>query len=108
MTPCTIREAATDDREAILTLLRERWGGETMVVRETVFFPADLPAFVAVEREAIVGLITYVPQNDAWEVMSFDSLVPGQGIGDALLDRLERAARDARQRMFGANAVPFG
>ena len=69
-----------------------------MVVRETVYSPADLPAFIAVTGEAIVGLISYVPDDEAWEVMSVDSFVPSQGIGGALLERVERAARAAGVR----------
>jgi GNAT superfamily N-acetyltransferase len=97
MSPCkfVIRAATAGDREAIVALLRERWGGETMVVHDTVYRPADLPAFVAVDGPDLVGLVTYEPGIDSWHVLSFDSLVPGHGIGSALLDRVESAARAA-------------
>jgi GNAT superfamily N-acetyltransferase len=93
MSPFQIRPATPDDREAIVALLTDRWGGETMVVRDTFYRPADLPAFVAVDGPDLVGLVTYAPGSENWEVMSLDSLVPGHGIGSALLDRLEEAAR---------------
>ncbi len=88
-----IRPATPGDRDWIVALLRERWGGETMVVHDTVYRPADLPAFVAVDGPDLVGLVTYAPGSESWEVLSLDSLVPGRGIGSALLDRLEEAAR---------------
>jgi GNAT superfamily N-acetyltransferase len=87
-----IRAATAGDREAIVALLRNRWGGETMVVHDTVYRPADLPAFVAVDGPELVGLITYEPGVESWHVLSLDSLLPGQGIGSALLDRVENAA----------------
>src|SRR5918994_807955 len=90
-----IRPATPDDREAIVALLRNRWGGETMVVHDTVYRPADLPAFVAVDGLELVGLVTYEPGVESWHVLSLDSLVSGQGIGGALLDRVEGAARAA-------------
>jgi GNAT superfamily N-acetyltransferase len=90
-----IRAATVDDREAIISLLRDRWGGETMVDRDTVFRPADLPAFVAVDAPGLVGLVTYEPGLESWHVLNLDSLVSGQGIGVALLDRVEGAARAA-------------
>jgi GNAT superfamily N-acetyltransferase len=95
MSPCKfeIRPATPDDREAIVALLRDRWGGETMVVHDTVYRPADLPAFVAVDGPDLVGLVTYEPGIESWEVLSLDSLVPGRGIGSALLDCVESAAR---------------
>jgi hypothetical protein len=54
MTPIEIRSATPGDREAIVALLRDRWGGETIFVHDTVYRPADLPAFVA--RAAALGL----------------------------------------------------
>jgi GNAT superfamily N-acetyltransferase len=88
-----IRAATVGDRAAIVALLRNRWGGETMVVHDTVYRPADLPAFVAVDGRNLVGLVTYEPGIESWHVLSLDSLVSGQGIGGALLDRVEGAAR---------------
>jgi GNAT superfamily N-acetyltransferase len=90
-----IRAATAGDREAIVALLRDRWGGETMVVHDTVYRPADLPAFVAVDGPDLVGLVTYEPGPESWHVLSLDSLVSGQGNGSALLDRVENAARAA-------------
>jgi ribosomal protein S18 acetylase RimI-like enzyme len=90
-----IRAATAGDREAIVALLRNGWGGETIVVHDTVYRPADLPAFVAVDGPDLVGLITYEPGIESWHVLSLDSLVPGHGIGSSLLDRVESAARSA-------------
>ncbi len=64
-----------------------------MVVHDTVYRPADLPAFVAVDGPDLVGLVTYAAGIESWEVLSLDSLVPGRGIGSALLNRVEEAAR---------------
>src|SRR5688500_15046213 len=90
-----IRAATAGDREAIVALLRDRWGGETMVVHDAVYGPADLPAFVAVDGPDLVGLVTYEPGIESWHVLSLDSLVSGRGVGSALLDRVESAARAA-------------
>jgi DNA-3-methyladenine glycosylase I len=90
-----IRAATAGDREAIVALLRNGWGGETIVVHDTVYRPADLPAFVAVDGPDLVGLITYEPGTESWHVLSLDSLVPRRGTGSALLNRVEDAARAA-------------
>jgi DNA-3-methyladenine glycosylase I len=95
MSPFEIRTATSRDCEAIVALLRDRWGGETMVVHDTVYRLADLPAIVAVDGPDLVGLVTYNPGIESWHVLSLDSLVPGHGIGGALLDRVESAARGA-------------
>jgi GNAT superfamily N-acetyltransferase len=93
MSPFQIRTATAGDREAIVAFLKDRWGGETMIVHDTVYLPADLPAFVAVEGPDLVGLVTYAPGIESWHVLSLDSLISGHGIGSALLDRVEAAAR---------------
>jgi GNAT superfamily N-acetyltransferase len=93
MSSFEIRSATSGDRAWILALLRDRWGGETMVVHDSVYWPAELPAFVAVDGPDLVGLVTYEPGIERWHVLSLDSLVPGHGIGSALLSRVESAAR---------------
>jgi len=51
-----IRPATPVDRQAIVALLEARWGGQTLVVHDIVYRPADLPRFVAVDGPDLVGL----------------------------------------------------
>ena len=93
MSQFTVREAIAGDRPMILNLLREHWGGESIVVRETVFRPADLPTFVAVDGgENLVGFIAYTIEPTGCEVMVLESLIEGRGVGSALLAQVERQA----------------
>jgi GNAT superfamily N-acetyltransferase len=93
--PYAIRPVVEADRPWLREWVRERWGAETMVVRETVYYPAELPGFVAERGGAPVGVITYRVDGAEAEVMSLDSLLPNQGIGAALLGRVVAAARAA-------------
>ena len=90
-----IRPVASADQSWIRPWLREHWGGETMVVREKVYEPADLSGFVAERVGEPVGLVTHRVDGSECEVMSLDSLLPNQGIGTALLARVVEAARAA-------------
>ena len=90
-----IRAIVSADRGWIRSWLRQHWGSESMVVRETVYEPADLPGFVAERDGEPVGLVTYRVDGAECEVMSVDSLLPNRGIGTALLARVEAAARAA-------------
>ena len=63
-----------------------------MVSRGVVHRLSDLPGFVAVSADEWLGLVTYQRQGRRMEVVSLDSIRPGQGIGSALLARLEKAA----------------
>jgi len=92
MNDVLIRETTDDDRTAVLAFLRELWGGEEMVVHDEVVRPAELPGYVAVDRGHVFGLATFRIEADAVELVSLDSLRPSQGVGGALLDRVEREA----------------
>ena len=94
----TIRPLTDGDRVWIRRFLRDHWGAEEMVVRETVVYPAELPGFVALRDGEPVGLITYELRDAECEVLSLDSLLPGRGIGSALLARVETPAREAGAR----------
>ncbi|MEN6410949.1 MAG: GNAT family N-acetyltransferase [Anaerolineaceae bacterium] len=69
------------------------WGSEEVVVHETVYHPARLPGFCVRMDGEIVGVITYSLTGDACEIVSLDSLRPGQGIGSALMITVEEVAR---------------
>ncbi|MBD4935862.1 GNAT family N-acetyltransferase, partial [Xanthomonas citri pv. citri] len=42
----------------------------------------------------IVGLITYIFEEDACEIISLDSVIENKGIGTALLEKAEEACRE--------------
>lgn len=80
------------DRAWLLALLRERWGGETVVAHGEAMRPADLPGFVAVDPSGPVGVAAYQFADGGCELVLLESLAPGRGVGSALLGRVERAA----------------
>jgi len=91
----TIRPLEDADREWVQQLMCERWGAEEVVVHGTIYYPADLPGFVALQGERPAGLITYHIEGNACELVTIDSLVSDMGIGTALLDAVAQAAVSA-------------
>ena len=55
----------------------------------------DYPGFVAIQDEALHGLITYRLEKEDCEILALTSTAEGQGIGSALLDRVKQAAKAA-------------
>jgi RimJ/RimL family protein N-acetyltransferase len=80
-----VRIVRKEDREWVTSLLRERWGSPQIVTRGNVHYADGLPGFIAMEAEQRVGLVTYRLQGGDCEIVSLDSLTPGQGIGTALV-----------------------
>ncbi len=80
------------------TWVRDRtellFGGEQVVSRDVVHQPAELPGFIAMEGSERVGLATYKITGDTCELVTLDALCQYCGVGTALLEAVEQAARD--------------
>jgi GNAT superfamily N-acetyltransferase len=73
--------------------MNEHWGADIIVVHNQLFIPSALPGFVAERRGVAVGLITYSLYLPECEVVTLDSLIEHIGIGSALIEAVESAAR---------------
>lgn len=83
------------DRAWLTAVWREEWGGDVMVTRGQTYHLNDLTALIAWDGTERVGLATYLPEGDACELMSLNTLAQGKGVGTALLTAVEEAARQA-------------
>ncbi len=81
-----IRPLREDERGWVRETIRDRWGSEVVVGHGVVYEPAALEGFVALERGRPVGLLTYVIEGDACEVVTIDAFDEGRGVGAALVD----------------------
>lgn len=88
----TLRPITDDDREWMRQFMIDHWGAEIMITRGSVMRPHEHDGFVALDGDAVAGLITYRIIDDACEVTSLDSLREGQGIGTALMNAVVQAA----------------
>jgi ribosomal protein S18 acetylase RimI-like enzyme len=93
MSTFEIRPLTDADREWVRAFMIEHWGDEIMVTHGQVYRPHEWPGFAAFVDGALAGLITYRIESGECEVLSFDSLREGQGIGAALLNAVVEAAR---------------
>jgi ribosomal protein S18 acetylase RimI-like enzyme len=83
------------DRAWARSLLRERWGSESIVTRGRIHRADLLPALVAWRDGARAGLLTYRLAGPECEIVSLDAVAPGHGVGSALIDAARRVAVDA-------------
>lgn len=90
-----IRPLRPQDRGKVADLIAARWGSPAVAVHGTLYRPAELPGFVALLAGAWVGLVTYRIADAGCEIVTLDSMRPGIGVGTALIDAVEQAARRA-------------
>lgn len=84
-----------DDAGDVAAILLGSWGATQVVSRGVVHDASRLPGFVAERAGVIVGLLTYRPDDTAWEIVTVDALEPALGIGTALMSAAADAARSA-------------
>lgn len=90
----TIRPVEERDQGWIPGFVRTLWGDEIVVVHEDVFYPSQLPAYIAVSAEdQVVGLVTYQIRDDICEIITMNSLVENQGVGSKLIAAVVGEAR---------------
>lgn len=90
-----IKPVTDADRPWIETLMEEHWGSKLVVSRGRLHQPDTLPGFVATQQGQKIGLITYHLEDGQCELVSLNSLVEGQGVGSALIEAVQQAARQA-------------
>jgi ribosomal protein S18 acetylase RimI-like enzyme len=94
----TIRPLTAEDEEWVVALIDRRWGAPFVVGHGKLYYPSTLPGLVAEVDGEPVGLITYHVEGLDWEIVTMDSLEPGEGIGSDLIYALRQEARRAGAR----------
>lgn len=90
-----VEPTTDDDRAWIAARSMEIFNGDVVISRGHAHCPAELEGFVAWRDGERVGLATYLPGGDRWELVTIDALEQYQGVGTALLAAVEDAARAA-------------
>lgn len=89
------RPAGEADREWVEESVEFWWGSTRLVAHDTVFRLEDLSAMLAVNDGRRVGLATYRVEERSCEIITLNSVIPGQGIGRALIEAMKTAAERA-------------
>jgi ribosomal protein S18 acetylase RimI-like enzyme len=102
-----MRPLRDGDRDWLTAFMTERWGVPVAVGGGRLHRLDDLPGFAAVAANgAVAGVITYLIEADACEVVSVDAVVRFEGVGTALLEAACEAAGAAgcrRVRLITTN-----
>ncbi|WP_243524219.1 GNAT family N-acetyltransferase [Bacillus pseudomycoides] len=81
-----IQKITAKMRETIALFMRENWGSTLMVSRGRTHQLDQLPGFIAIENNRIIGIITYEIKENNCEIVSLDSFKEKKGIGTKLVE----------------------
>lgn len=85
----TVRPLVTADQPWARRYWRERWGGVTVVLRETAYDVTRLDGYVAERDGAPVGIVAYLVTGDRCEIITLDAVEQFRGVGTALVERVK-------------------
>ncbi len=82
------------DQSLITDFLVTHWVSPQMVTSTGVFDCDKLEGFAVLKNDKVIGLLTYVINDDECEIVSLDSVEESRGIGTALVKELEQIAKE--------------
>ncbi|MBE1591006.1 GNAT family N-acetyltransferase [Nonomuraea angiospora] len=92
----SVRPIEPQDLANVTRVLTESWGGSTVVAlgRGELVDAAAQPGFIAELDGELAGIITYGRRGDSVEIITIDAVMPGRGVGAALLDAVRAVAAE--------------
>ena len=92
MSSIVLREMKASDHIWLAQFASKHWGAPIVVGHGVIYELPQLPGFIAEEQGEYIGVVTYHSEGQACEVVSINSLRPGQGIGALLLNAVKNMA----------------
>lgn len=87
-------------KETIRMFMCENWGSSLMVSGGKEHQLEELPGFVALSEDGIIGIITYELIGNMCEIVSLDSFEERKGIGTKLVDCVLRVAEEQCRQVW--------
>ena len=88
-----IRPVEEHDRPMVEWLITQLWGAAEVAVHGGVFYPAQLPGFIAERAGRIAGLVTFEVREHVLEIATINALDRYQGIGTMLVEAVRTEAK---------------
>jgi ribosomal protein S18 acetylase RimI-like enzyme len=87
-----IRPLDDNERAWLEEQLTRSWGSSKIVNRGYAHNAAQLPAFVCLAQEDVLGVATFHIHNEECELVTLNALRQGRGVGTALLEAVVKEA----------------
>ena len=93
-----IKNSTSKDRDWITEVLIDNWASSIIVTKGTSYQADLLPALIADLDGNPSSVLIYSIKNNELEIVSLNAIEKGKGIGSALLDEIEKIAKEQRCR----------
>jgi len=80
-------------RNNVIEFMKARWGSDVIVSHGKAHLAEHLEGFLIIESGEIIGLVTYLIEENQLEVVSLDSFREGKGIGTVLIEKVMEVAK---------------
>lgn len=83
-----------DNRQKVNDILIKEWESTDIIIRGKVVDGTKLDGFIALRDNEIIGLITYVVEDNECEICSLNSFIENKGIGTNLINKVKENAKE--------------
>ena len=90
----TIKCISEEIRERVNSILIQEWESTDIIIRGAVIDGTKLDGFVVLDGEKIIGLITYMIEENECEICSLNSFIEYRGIGTNLINKVIEIAKE--------------
>jgi GNAT superfamily N-acetyltransferase len=88
-----IRDTISQDRDWIVETVVDAWSSTRVVSRGVIHDVEGIPGIIAKRGDEKIGLLTYNIIDTNIEIVTLNSLTKREGVGTALINRVEEIAR---------------
>lgn len=87
-----VKSIAHLPKSKVIEFFELHWGSPQMVISSGIYDCSALDGFTVLKGDKIIGLITYIVQDNECEIISLDSIEECKGIGSLLIKEVENLA----------------
>ena len=88
----SIEEVTEKNRKIVNDILINEWESTNIIIRGKIIDGTKLNGFVAVRDNEIIGLITYIIDNNECEIVSLNSFEENKGVATKLINVVKEIA----------------
>lgn len=83
-------------RNKVNNILIDEWEATDIIIRGKIIDGTKLDGFIALKENKIIGLITYMIENNECEICSLNSFIQNRGIATNLIEKVKDYAKNKK------------